>query len=66
MNKYSYGNLIYDRVEGWLFVAAGKEEKIEGNTLAAVLNIVGKKGWELVLYDDKIGYIFKLQEKKDK
>lgn len=60
---YKYGNLIYTNSEGWVFVKEDKEEDLKTETLVSSLNILGKKGWELVFYDDSIGYLLKQNKK---
>ncbi len=61
---YQYGNLVYDQTKGWVFVEDKKEENLETETLVGSLNYLGKKGWDVVAYNDDIGFILRIQKNK--
>ena len=56
---FRYGNLRYLADEGWVFVENGEIKKMEEEDFTIILNKLGKDGWELVLLDEYVGYIFK-------
>ena len=66
---FEYGHLIYSDGDGWVFLKEGnKSEELKAETLVSSLNYLGKKGWEVIVYEDKLGYILKKKKKgkKDK
>lgn len=61
---YKYGNLIFNNTKGWVFIFEGDEEDLDSETLISSLNHLGESGWELIHYDDALGYILKKKEEK--
>ncbi len=63
---YEYGHLIYSDGEGWVIIKGGnKSEELKTETLVSSLNHLGKDGWEVVVYDDRLGYILKREVQKE-
>lgn len=59
---YKYGNLIYNNSKGWIFISGKDEEILETETLVTSLNYLGKDGWDLVMYDENLGYFLRLKK----
>ncbi len=64
MCEYEYGNLIYNDIKGWRFIKKNKTEDLKSETLVSSLDYLGKKGWDLVVYEEKVGYILQLKKEK--
>ncbi len=64
---FEYGHLIYSDGEGWVFIKEGnKSEELKTETLVSSLNYLGKKEWEVIIYEDKLGYILKKKTESKK
>ncbi len=64
---FEYGQLIYSDASGWVLLKDKiKSEELSVESVVSALNHLAKDGWEVVLYEDKLGYILKRETKKRK
>ncbi len=64
---FEYGHLIYSEGDGWVFSKGDSSFKeLKTVSITSSLNHLGKDGWELVIYEDKLGYILKKKVEKKK
>lgn len=62
---YKYGNLLFDKMEGWMFIEKdGEKADLEDENFIDALNTLGKDGWDLIHFEEEIGYILKKKEEK--
>lgn len=56
---FEYGNLRFVEDLGWKFIVEGEVKDLGDDKFIEVFNELGIEGWELVLSEDQVGYIFK-------
>ena len=60
---YEYGNLLFDKIDGWTFIKKDSERvDIETEKFIDALNELGEDGWELIHFEDEIGYVLKREK----
>ena len=57
--NYEYGELINHKEKGFIFITEDDEKQIDEDLLIKAMNRLGEEGWELVISDEKVGFIFK-------
>ena len=62
---YKYGNLLFDKMYGWMFIEKGQDKTdLDDENFIDALNTLGKDGWELIHFEEEIGYVLKKKEEK--
>ena len=56
---FEYGNLRYIENTGWVFISDNSREKIDKDGFIEVFNEIGIEGWELITFQNDVGYLFK-------
>jgi hypothetical protein len=63
---WEYGCLMHiknDEQDEWIFVVGTKEVVQEEGNLLTILNSLGAVGWELIIVDPMVGWLFKRSSK---
>lgn len=63
MVLFEYGNLRHLENDGWILIKDGENVNVDAEGFVNALNELGADGWELVDFQEKIGYIFKREVK---
>ena len=62
--KFEYGNLRNVKGEGWVFIKSNNDvEKLSTEGIIGTFNTLGIDGWELIEFEEQVGYIFKKELK---
>lgn len=56
---FEYGNLRFVKDIGWKFIVEGEVLDLGEGKFIKIFNELGIDGWELVLSEEQVGYIFK-------
>jgi hypothetical protein len=60
---FEYSNLRFLEEKSWILIVEGETKELEAEGFIEAFNEIGIEGWELVLLDEKAGYLFKREVK---
>ena len=63
MVLFEYGNLRHLENDGWILITGEENVNVDAEGFVNALNELGADGWELLDFQEKIGYIFKREVK---